>query len=67
VQTASLVPCYSRRLFFQFYLRFTRFECKVFLIDAAQYHDGTCEFCMIDNTHVVVLRGTDEDMCRCPR
>jgi len=35
VQTASLVPCFSRRLFFQFYPRFTRFECKVFLDDAA--------------------------------
>ena len=34
----------------QFYPRFTRFECKVFLRDAAQYHDGTCETCMIDNT-----------------
>jgi hypothetical protein len=40
VQTASLVLCYSHRLFFQFYPRFTRFECKVFLQDGAQYHDG---------------------------
>lgn len=66
VQTASLVPCYSRRLFFQFYPRFTRFECKVFLRDAAQYHDGTCETCMIDNTHVVVLRGTGANMVPVP-
>jgi len=66
VQTASLVPCYSRRLFFQFYPRFTRFECKVFINDAAQYHDGTCETCMIDNTHVVVLRGTGADMVPVP-
>jgi transposase len=66
VQTASLVPCYSRRLFFQFYPRFTRFECKVFLNDAAQYHDGTCETCMIDNTHVVVLRGTGATMVPVP-
>ena len=66
VQTASLVPCYSRRLFFQCYPRFTRFECKVFLNEAAQYHDGTCEHCMIDNTHVVVLRGTGKDMVPVP-
>jgi hypothetical protein len=66
VQTAALVPCYSRRLFFQFYPRFTRFECKVFLSEAAQYHDGTCEFCMIDNTHVVVLRGTGRAMVPVP-
>jgi hypothetical protein len=66
VQTASLVLCYSRRLFFQFYPRFTRFECKVFLDDGAGYHDGTCEYCMIDNTHVVVLRGTGKDMVPVP-
>jgi len=58
VQTASLVPCFSRRLFFQFYPRFTRFECKVFLDDAATYHDGTCGHCMVDNSHVIVLRGS---------
>jgi len=66
VQTASLVLCYSRRLFFQFYPRFTRFECKVFLNDAVQYHDGTCQHCMIDNTHVVVLRGTGREMVPVP-
>ena len=31
VQTASLVLCYSRMIFFQHYPRFTRFECKAFL------------------------------------
>lgn len=66
VQTASLVLCYSRRLFFQFYPRFTRFECKVFLDDGAGYHDGACEDCMIDNTHVVVLHGTGKTMVPVP-
>ena len=66
VQTASLVPCFSRRLFFQFYPRFTRFECKVFLDDAATYHDGTCEHCMVDNSHVIVLRGTGKEMVPVP-
>jgi hypothetical protein len=28
VQTASVVLCYSRMIFFQLYPRFTRFECK---------------------------------------
>ena len=37
VQTASLVFCYSRMLFFQFSPTFTRFDCKVFLTDALQY------------------------------
>ena len=66
VQTASLVLCYSRRLFFQFYPRFTRFECKVFLDDGVAYHDGACEHCMIDNTHVVVLHGTGKEMVPVP-
>jgi hypothetical protein len=66
VQTASLVLCHSHRLFFQFYPRFTRFECKLFLQDGAQYHDGTCEHCMVDNSHVIVLCGTGKDMVPVP-
>jgi hypothetical protein len=66
VQTAALVLAYSRRLFFQFYPRFTRFECKVFLDEGIAYHDGACLRCMIDNTHVVVLRGTGRDMVPVP-
>jgi transposase len=65
-QTASLVLCHSRLLFFQFYPRFTRFECKLFLTDALQYVGGACEMCMIDNTHVVVLKGTGAGMVPVP-
>lgn len=66
VQTASLVFCYSRMLFFQFSPTFTRFDCKVFLTDALQYMHGACETCMIDNTHVVVLKGTGREMVPVP-
>ncbi len=66
VQTASLVLCHSRLLFFQLYPRFTRFECKVFLTDALQYVGGACADCMIDNTHVVVLHGTGKTMVPVP-
>jgi transposase len=66
VQTASLVCCYSRMLFFAFFPTFTRFECKVFLTDAFQYLRGACSTCMIDNTHVVVLRGTGRNMLPVP-
>jgi transposase len=66
VQTASLVLCYSRMLFFQFFPSFTRFDCKVFLSDALQYFGGSCQICMIDNTHVVVLTGTGRDMMPVP-
>ena len=66
VQTASLVLAYSRMLFFQFYPRFRRFECKVFLTDALRAMDGACQTCMIDNTHVVVLTGTGPAMIPVP-
>ena len=66
VQTASLVLCYSRLLYFQMYPRFRRFECKVFLTDALGYFGGAARRCMIDNTHVVVLRGTGKDMVPVP-
>lgn len=66
VQTASLVLCYSRMLFFQFYPRFTRFECKVFLDQALAYLGGAAAVCMIDNTHLVVLHGTGRQMVPVP-
>jgi transposase len=66
VQTASLVCGYSRMLFFQFFPAFRRFDCKVFLTDALQYLEGACETCLIDNSHVVVLKGTGRDMVPVP-
>ena len=65
-QTASTVLCYSHMLFFQFYPRFRRFECKIFLTEALKYFDGGPATVMIDNTHVVVLRGTGKDMIPVP-
>jgi hypothetical protein len=65
-QTASLVLCFSRRLFFQFYPQFQRFHCKVFLTDALSDVGGSCGVTMIDNTHVVVARGTGADMVPAP-
>lgn len=66
VQTASCVLCYSRLLFFQHYPTFNRFYCKLFLTEAFQYFAGVCQRCLIDNTHVVVLRGTGKDMVPVP-
>jgi len=65
-QTASAVLCYSRLLFFQIYPTFQRFDCKVFLTDALRYMGGATERVMIDNTHVVVLRGTGREMIAVP-
>src|SRR5438093_6739661 len=66
VQTASAVLCYSRMLFFQFYPTFQRFDCKVFLTEALTYFGAATKIVMIDNTHVVVLGGTGEDMVPVP-
>ena len=66
VQTASAVLCYSHMLFFQCYPRFQRFDCKVFLTEALRYFSGAPERVMIDNTHVVVLRGTGHEMVPVP-
>jgi len=53
-------------LFFQCYPTFQRFDCKVFLTDALRYFGGAAGRVMIDNTHVVVLRGTGRDMVPVP-
>jgi transposase len=65
-QTASGVLCYSRMLFFQIYPTFKRFDCKVFLTEALRYAGGAPQRVMIDNTHVVVLRGTGREMVPVP-
>jgi transposase len=65
-QTAALVLGYSTMLFFQFYPQFRRFECKVFLTEAFRYMDGVGQRCLIDNTHVVVLKGTGRAMIPVP-
>ena len=66
VQTASLVLCTSRIIFFQIYPRFRRFECKHFLAEALAYFGGAAADCMIDNTHVVVASGSGATMVPAP-
>jgi len=66
MQTASAVLCYSRMLFFQCFPTFQRFDCKVFLTDAQRFFGGAARRVMIDNTHVVVLRGTGREMVPVP-
>jgi hypothetical protein len=66
IQIAGLALAYSRLAYIQLYPRFTRFECKVFLDDAIDYVGGVCAKCMIDNTSVIVLRGTGTDMVPVP-
>lgn len=66
IQTASLVLCYSREHFFQHYPTFNRFYCTLFLTDGLCHLGGSGEVCMIDNTHMVVLKGSGKDMVPVP-
>ena len=66
VQLTALTLAYSRLAFLQLYPQFTGFECKIFLDDALDYVGGVCETCMIDNTSVIVLRGTGAEMIPLP-
>jgi transposase len=65
-QCASLTLGYSRKLFIQYYPKFTRFEAKVFLTQAYLYMGGACERCIIDNTSVIVAQGSGPDATIAP-
>jgi transposase len=66
VQCAGLVLAYSRRLFIQYYPRFTRFEAKAFLLEAARFMAGVCPICVIDNTSVLLAAGAGADAVIAP-
>ena len=65
-QCAGLTLAYSRRLFIWYYPRFTRFKAKDFLLRAAQFMDGTCPLCVIDNTSVILAGGAGPDAVFAP-
>lgn len=65
-QCAGLVLAYSRRLFIQYYPRFSRFEAKAFLLDAARFMEGVCPRCIIDNTSVLLAAGAGADAVIAP-
>ncbi len=58
MQCASLVLCYSRMIYTQVFERWTRLECRHFLTEALQFFGGSCQRCMIDNSSVVIARGS---------
>ncbi len=65
-QCSALTLAYSRMIFVQYYPRFTRFECKVFLTKALAFMQGSCRRCMIDNTNVIIGHGTGKDAVMAP-
>ncbi len=65
-QCSALTFAYSSKVFIQYYPRFTRFECKVFLDAAFAYMQGSCGRCVIDNTSVILAYGTGPDAVMTP-
>jgi transposase len=65
-QCASLVLACSRRLFAQYYPKFTRFEAKHFLLDAVRFMEGAAQTCIIDNTSVILAAGSGADAIVAP-
>lgn len=61
VHCASLVLCYSRRLYAQVYPRWSRFACKVFLTEAFQAFGALARRCVIDNSSVILAGGSGKD------
>jgi transposase len=61
VQLASLVLCYSRRMYAQAYERWSRFECRVFLTEAIEVLGGSANRCMIDNASIIIAHGRGKD------
>jgi transposase len=66
VQCASLVFCFSRRIFAQVYPTFNRFYCKVFLTAALRALGGSCRDCMVDNSSVVIAHGSGKNAVPAP-
>jgi transposase len=65
-QCAGIVLAYSRRLYFQYYPRYTRLEAKAFLLDAVRFMGGSCPVCVIDNTSVILAAGSGADAVIAP-
>lgn len=66
VQSAASALAYSGMLFFQGYPRFRRLECKSFLTETWRSLEGVTRRVVVDNTHLVVLRGTGAAMVPVP-
>ncbi|HSP80921.1 MAG TPA: helix-turn-helix domain-containing protein, partial [Myxococcaceae bacterium] len=66
VQCAALVLCFSRMIFAQVYERWSRFEARVFLNTALQVLGGAASRCMLDNSSVIIVRGTGKDAIPAP-
>lgn len=66
LQCASVVLCYSRRLYAQVYPTFNRFYCKAFLTEAFVHWQCLAGRCVVDNSSVVIGHGTGKNAVPAP-
>jgi hypothetical protein len=58
VQASLIYYRFSKAVYLKFYPSFTRFHMKCFFHEALMHFGYTPKKCIIDNTHLAVLRGT---------
>ena len=63
---ASLILCFSRKLYAQVYPRWSRLEARLFLSEAIAWMGGAASRCMLDNSTVIIGRGTGKDAVPAP-
>jgi transposase len=61
VQGSLLYYRYSKQYFLKFYRSFNRFRMKCFFHEALTHFGYAAPVCIIDNTHLAVLRGTGKN------
>ncbi len=66
LQCASLVLCYSRMIYAQCYFRWSRFEVRAFLTEGIRTFGGAASQCMLDNSTVIMARGTGKNAVPAP-
>jgi hypothetical protein len=65
-QTASLVLGFCRMRLLLSYPVWNRFWCKVFMTEALVYLEGAAERCIVDNSSIVLARGTGQNATIAP-
>ena len=66
LQCASLILCFSRRRYVQYYRRWNRFQARIFLTAGLKFLGGSGKRCMLDNSTVILIGGTGRDAVPAP-
>lgn len=66
LQCASLVLCFSRRVFARVYPTWNRFDARLFLDEALRDFGAVASRCMLDNSTVIIVSGTGRNAVPAP-